>query len=352
MHFPEIRKLRAVTPGSVLISKSSRKVLLPGKVFKLTIWQSFKLYRPYRDFKRIVRHRFLVFDMSAYALPGLFPPIEYAKPRADTSSSASSSISGSLSKGPLHATEDRSSSNLANFLKDRFAPLKASSSGTEDIKEAADGSVYESCIGIVVKEAKIDPVRLVQALTKLPRQKPLNGKVLRRKSSPELCIQTSDSAKAASPHDDAIEFELSINLHGRKYSARRTLQSIMNLRSDLMREMNARSQNLESPEIEIPEIPPIADDEGSGGLVGRGFMMLHALLNSYCPVMERWLRNVITVVPDDSECLINFLWEPLSTRSTLDFSKVSWNLDGLGSIKEGYDCGDTEYDDSDEDDEW
>lgn len=92
-------------------------------------------------------------------------------------------------------------------------------------------------------------------------------------------------------------------------------------------------------EMYIPEIPPLMSretDDGSvlwhdyasssclsstattsstvmntsPGFVGRGFTMLHHMVSSYVPVMDRWLRNVMMIVPQDSECLSNFLWEP------------------------------------------
>lgn len=123
--------------------------------------------------------------------------------------------------------------------------------------------------------------------------------------------------------------------------------------------------NPEDMTIEIPEIPPLVDEEesiGNSGFVGRGFTMLHALATSYVPVMERWLRNVMTIVPQDSECLMNFLWEPLTTN---DVTLMSWevpsskscnnnnSLAGLGSIKElDYKTDESEDEDDDESDDW
>ena len=82
--------------------------------------------------------------------------------------------------------------------------------------------------------------------------------------------------------------------------------------------------------------------------------MLHAMATSYVPVVERWLRNVMAIVPQDSECLSKFLWEPRSSELSLDFNGIGLSsnsctsLAALGSIKElEYN---TEYDDSD--DEW
>merc|ERR1712194_857617 len=48
--------------------------------------------------------------------------------------------------------------------------------------------------------------------------------------------------KNDSPQNQAIEFELSITFNGRKYTAKRTMQCIMQLRDDLIREMKHRKQ--------------------------------------------------------------------------------------------------------------
>jgi hypothetical protein len=199
----------------------------------------------------------------------------------------------------------------------------------------------------------------------------------------------NNNVSSSTPHDEAIEFELSISLHGRKYTAKRTLQCIVKLRDDLIREMNHRKQWLTRQQqqqrktssssvlhrewmitanrednndynegeddgkfVQIPEIPPLTmtpgDDKdrpagslmvGGMGFVGRGFTMLHAMVTSYVPVMEHWLKNIILLVPQDSECLLNFLWEPASSSLNEDFGSIleasnsKTNL-SMGSIKE------------------
>mmetsp|Transcript_42150 Transcript_42150/g.101377 ORF Transcript_42150/g.101377 Transcript_42150/m.101377 type:complete len:606 (-) Transcript_42150:20-1837(-) len=182
-------------------------------------------------------------------------------------------------------------------------------------------------------------------------------------------------AAAAAAAENAIEFELSINFRGRKYTARRTMECISKLRDDLIREMRHKRQWLSMTATTttsssasssasvvahqdylrdssyIPEIPPLMSretDDGSvqwhdyassssslaspsssstssssttttmmnnnncssGGFVGRGFTMFHHMVSSYVPIMDRWLRHVLRIVPQDSECLSNFLWEP------------------------------------------
>lgn len=93
--------------------------------------------------------------------------------------------------------------------------------------------------------------------------------------------------------------------------------------------------------ITIPEIPPIPGDGNGDGrniaLMGRGFTMLQAVATSYVPVMEQWFEDMMAVVPQDSECLTNFLWEPLSNEQSQLKCKSCPSLATLGSIQE-QDC--------------
>ncbi len=352
--------------------------------------------------------------MSAYALPGLFPPVSNS---TDCGNDGDRFINTSF-QSPLHQQNEASS--FAGLLKASVdllsVPSFTSSGGTKcDVfdssitKSSSSGDTRSEERGIAVKEAKIDPFRLIQSVTGgSSRNQAQSRKVMRRRGSRERLSGDSTSPQNSpvkrkqampfgeddyqqqpnnpkgNPHDDAIEFELSISFNGRKYTATRTLQCITQLRDDLIREMNARRQWLqirqaasdafssvdkksddqdsnhrsnseEAIRIEIPEIPCMTGDErnGSSGFVGRGFSMLHAMATSYVPLMERWLRNVMAIVPQDSECLTNFLWEPLSNESfPPDLPSKSCNsLATLGSIKElDYNTdGDT---DDDEDDTW
>jgi hypothetical protein len=201
---------------------------------------------------------------------------------------------------------------------------------------------------------------------------------------PLFGVGTSPRNTRNSPENEAIEFELSITFQGRKYTAKRTMQCIIKLRDDLIREMRARKRwlanqiplesglsgsqdslaSLQTPSlrhsnavvaaasyenraVEIPEIPPLSfgvdhrrhhhcDDRssmvGGMGFVGRGFTMLHAMVTSYVPVMDRWLKNVMAIVPEDSECLLNFLWEPTSDIYNVDSILESTNKESSGSL--------------------
>lgn len=192
--------------------------------------------------------------MSAYALPGLFPPLprrEYA-PRE-----------------PLHH-DDKSSKRTTTNLIDSTAER----------------------VGISVKEAKLDSALLVHSLAQnetstatIPRS--------RRRTRVDNCNgETSISSK----EDEAMQFELSITFGGNKYTATRSWPSICKFRKDLIR--NVRS-------IEIPELPSLHPP----GVLCRSFSFLQNLLCSYAPTLEGWLRTVTVLVPPDNPILSHFLHE-------------------------------------------
>jgi hypothetical protein len=147
---------------------------------------------------------------------------------------------------------------------------------------------------------------------------------------------------------DAVEFILSIDFNGRKYTAARTFPSFIKLREDIVRENfithsaitsknhseevymvddeSLSSDDQDMDEVNrffIPELPigqgNLLEDMESGavanvGLACRGFTRLQAIMTSYCPVMEQWLQSVTNMVPD-SPSLHDFLWEPMSPDS-------------------------------------
>lgn len=283
--------------------------------------------------------------MSAYALPGLFPPMECEKPKVDICSSSSSGGSGSFS--------------VSTALHERSSPENVSEVASKEDNFGESEHTDERKLGIAVKVAKLDPVRLVQSIAGPSRPQISQQRKIRRRNSPDSPPSPTRGEKECSkgnPHEDAIEFELSISFNGRKYTAMRSMQCIVQLRNDLIREMNFRkpwshttrrqhSQDAKDEDtIQIPKIPPIF----SGGFVGRGFTMLHAVLTSYCPAMEIWLRSVTSIVPQDSESLTNFLWEPLSKEGALDLQSCSI-LKSLSSIPELKGYGLVEEDEDSED---
>lgn len=250
-------------------------------------------------------------------------------------------------------------------------------------------------VGISVREAKIDPVRLVKSMAS-SKARPKKRDVLPPPVQMEQNTTTDDSSSSTDstttdndPHTDAIQFELNISFNGRTYTATRTLPRIIQLRNDLITEIGSRRKALQEKRKQwlrrskrrhnnnnigctkvsetttttfenddddvtvntavddddddvctiIPEIPEYYSEE-RGNFAGRGFTLLHALMRSYCPAMEGWLRKVTDLVPD-SPSLSNFLWEPVSGMATT--RHCSFNT--LVSIKE--DDSEEEEDDDD-----
>ena len=353
--------------------------------------------------------------MSAYA-KGLFPPIDSdTGTRKEQEEKKQLSSDGDVQQPnvPLHCI---------NNYDDVNDDISYSSSRNDN---SNIGCLLLNSAAIAVKEAKIDPVRWIQYVTGPNPQHYAHqiGKTLRRRVSNSISgrgggstqlspvsvdnINTtatsggsnSNKSKNNSPQNEAIEFELSIIFNGRKYTAKRTMQCIMQLRDDLIREMKHRRRWLTrgkgggplsySPSsrpqrygsstvgnhydgskiinttdsycnsplssntsynhekytapkttsvdadendygVQIPEIPPLSVDE-ERSFVGRGFTMLHAVVTSYVPVMERWLKNVMAIVPQDSECLMNFLWEPTVEISTASCKSVLDSINNSSS---------------------
>ncbi len=167
------------------------------------------------------------------------------------------------------------------------------------------------------------------------------------------------------PHDDAIQFTMSINFNGRKYNATRALPSFVKLRYDLMAELsnlknhkNIRRRNTgnkqalfnkhneehrrepvddeNEPDVIIPELPiggnksrsKLEDLEHGAmamvGMVGSGFRGLQATVCSYKPQMECWIQSVAALVPS-SPTLANFLWEPIQNSEDIGRNRMDDN---------------------------
>jgi hypothetical protein len=349
--------------------------------------------------------------MSAYALPGsIFPPMsgygfESSYVMA-SSTGGSSSLSFEQQSRPQHDQNPSFSSPFhfkpVDFSSIRSSPIAANSPLTPAAPphgEESEDTSGTSQVGISVKDAKIDPVRLVKSLTTTTKSRKQNNSAT--PSAPqEVTANKSGSCKVDKntcsndedddPHKDAIQFELNISFNGRTYSATRTMPRIIQLRNDLISEINIRrskalrrmrwikkqskvvvdflevdeaddigddmtvktvddndnvSRHDHYDDVKIPELPDYysAEERSNSGGRGRGFTLLHALLRSYCPVMEGWLLKVTALVPD-SPSLSNFLWEPVSgsadMRSTNSFST-------LVSIKE--DDSEDEVEDEEDD---
>jgi hypothetical protein len=269
--------------------------------------------------------------MSAYALPGsVFPPI---------GGSCSSKDMNSRNCRSLHHYREckEKKGSVGHFSLEPVDTARAEESlKEEDYKE----DLFPREVGIAVKKATIDPVRLIRAVTAgcktcVDSRSCAITQDLNEKKPTECCRKV---------HEDAIQFELSISFNGRSYCAIRTLPRIMELRNDLVREINSRRKRFQtqrllwnsktkdsngesldvlrneeekSCSVRIPDIPECDTNSvavnGGGGVAGRGFAMLQALLVPYCPAIERWLQMVVDLIPPNSSpSLSHFLWEPVS----------------------------------------
>jgi len=272
---------------------------------------------------------------------------------------------------PGDAAHLASSSSFSHFWFRQERDDKEEQKEAEDVAQDAHDSgarrneIVE--VEIVVKEAKIDPARLVQSLaSSAPTTKLADGCRSRRRSRPRPAAAVSggsnavgddhedddDAAAKITPQEESTEFELSIAYNGRTYTAFRSLTSILRLRRDLVSEVErargggkggircattvpgekSAGDTANRPAVSIPEVPRMMmDDDGmsngtfaasasserggrgnSVGVVGRGFAFMQAVIRSYTPALEGWLRHVTTLVPPkDSPSLTRFLWEPL-----------------------------------------
>jgi len=211
-------------------------------------------------------------------------------------------------------------------------------------------------VGIAVKEARLDPVALTQALTRTTtpkeRRRTRGGNTPRSHSPTQSSVAPTDATPspttsptaATEKHDEAIQFDLSIRFNGQKYSATRTLTSILQLRCDLIRELRRTGTSRDSQRATptptdttlIPEVPSYYGQDCSSGMT-RGFTMLQALLSRYCPVLEGWLQRIVLAVGPTSKALEDFLYEPTSHHQIVAVDPlVRWSnsTPSLQSIKE------------------
>jgi hypothetical protein len=267
--------------------------------------------------------------MSIYALPGALHELisssrslSIAKSggrerRVEGEQDSSSSTSSSTASNPLHRRP-----SLGRDSSDHSASIGCSSHARN---AGANGNVI-----IAVKEAKIDPERLIRSLSSSSSDAKKAAAAKQQGSAVEEAT-THGSTRECDPHEDAIKFEINVSFNGREYTATRTLPRILQFRCDLIEEFRARRKwrerrrkrketevpqmaivkdisDDEEEDTSIPELPRLAED----GAQCNGFTMLNALLRPYGSGVERWLLKVLDIVPHDSQCLTQFLWEPLS----------------------------------------
>jgi len=347
--------------------------------------------------------------MSIYALPGSLCELissgistklskaeaEEACAKKDTAV-ASNDTKSDVPRSPVSPTDCTATTN--NCLLRKLPSDSSLDESSEHQQASLNGSGRNSNVFIAVKEAKIDPERLIRSLSLKPEKKPAAGQNSlggedgssddsskgsgnasngsssqnrRRNRKNDMSSkgdEVNDSCRKCDPHEDAINFEISVSFNGREYTATRTLPRILQFRYDLIEEFRARRKwrerrrkrkesdvprmaavrdhsDDEAEEDAIPELPRLSEDAAGG----RGFAMLNALLRPYGPALERWLLKVIDIVPHDSQCLTQFLWEPLAGQaaaataitSNKKTNKKTYerrnSLSTLGAIEESHD---------------
>jgi hypothetical protein len=311
--------------------------------------------------------------MSIYALPGALHEL--------ISSSRSSSIAKSSCRERRVELEEASSSSFTDIDAPSSNPLHRRPSLGSD---SSDHSASSCCslgsssgrnagangnVKIAVKEAKIDPERLIRSLSSSSSSDAKKAAAAKHQGSSADELSTSGNSRECDPHEDAIKFEINVTFNGREYTATRTLPRILQFRCDLIEEFRARRKwrerrrkrketevpqmakvkdpsDDEEEDTSIPELPRLADDRAHG----NGFTMLNALLRPYGFGVERWLLKVLDIVPHDSQCLTQFLWEPLSgATNTKRYERMGSSAPTLVAIQEaeaddlGYDSDTDNY---------
>ena len=218
--------------------------------------------------------------MSAYALPGLFPPV-----------------------GMFCANDDMHSLHEKQMDREVFRNIETS---------------------IRVKKTRIDPTKLIESLTQ-----GLSVLGRRRKNCRDRRFRGRDSALSA--QEEAMQFELSICHNGRVYTAVRSLARIRRLREDLCRKDGCRQLHYAptswSPRARnatdnmLPELPPLVEDNAK--VVRLGFVFLQELLQFYAPVLENWFVQILaqdSCNDTDSSCWTDFLYEPATAERPMVLS--------------------------------
>ena len=194
--------------------------------------------------------------MSAYALPGLFPPL----PKQNHNATSTYAVSSQVEPKTMTHDEGTSGSNSTR-------------------------------VGISVKEAKLDSALLIHSLASNETCGSNAARSRRRRARNDPKRETNVDSK-----DEAMKFELTVTFGAQKYTTTRSWPSICQFRKDLIR--NVRS-------IEIPELPTLHPP----GVLCRSFSFLQDLVCSYAPSLEGWLRTVTVLVPPDNPILSHFLHE-------------------------------------------
>lgn len=215
--------------------------------------------------------------MSAYALPGLFPPLTFE------------------------------TSNYSIF--DSTRALEEEKVSTRTLKRYPNTSNNAQ---ISFKQAKIDAYALIHSLTNhSPESKSKQKGRFRRQHSPP-----HENPVVGSPQDAALLFEMEVSFDERQFTITRTLRSIRELRMDLIDEQCCC----------VPEFPEFLESSRA-----QSFCLLQDMLKSYAPAVETWLCQILETFPiNESPTLNSFLLEPTGfggEMKRLSKTPASPNLD-------------------------
>ena len=265
--------------------------------------------------------------MSAYALPGLFPPLPFY---------ISDHVSVSISIDDSSSTQRLDYSSLEKEEKVEYEPsvLRTRSEATPQLSTPSCCCPCDSVdqIGVSVKDARLDILQWIQSLTSsaapllsanaAARKHRSSSVKSRNGTAPPLLHPDSmklvsgsvaatakvSSSLLSSSKERAMQLELSISWNGRQYSVVRSLERLRYLREELVAELPM----LDGVKMgtTVPEMPHLPDN---GSCANQSLAQLQGLLRSHIPAMEHWLNQVLRLVPhiNDSATLTNFILEPV-----------------------------------------
>jgi hypothetical protein len=265
--------------------------------------------------------------MSAYAFPGLFPPIE-----------------------KLHGTK----------LDCRGIPRRHLVNVNHDECQKIMDDVF---LQIRVRSAKLDPSRLVHALTtrhddsinhcfygstksSRVRQRGYSS-FSNNNNNNEQGDDMLVSQSILSPYERAIDFELeaTITVEGIETSSlvlTRSFGQIVQMRHDLVTEIREHEpfspHRASDDEIKlIHQLPPLprfgllehdftTNEISHSYEVGGGFALWHARLHSFTPRLEKWLQEMIHFTALDTQCLTS-----ITSNESFD-STISSESDSFDTV--------------------
>jgi hypothetical protein len=189
--------------------------------------------------------------MSAYAMPGMFPPL----PTPPNQHAIGESCCSSPEEEKIDYNYHYNSSSLA----------------------------FGSEVKLAIREVKVDSAHLILTT--------LGSGFLGRKRRP------GTRKPAIRPEELAIQFEMDLSFAGRECTVVRSFYRLSQLRDELVEEMGADR---------IPEFPMLPKN------LRHNLTLLKALLRPYVPLLEDWLRRIFsTVSMRNSPTLTHFVLEPL-----------------------------------------